>query len=137
MVEFQLAKGKVKVLSSAKAKEGGSVNPKVQISANEYKEVRQQRDQKKSRYQKGETSWAGAMRPQTTSRILLNKWQHQQEKDYQCWLKDKKYRCQCEEERYEREQVDSHWSCPFFRHCWNESLKLPIRNNCPECSDQY
>ena len=31
----------------------------------------------------------------------------------------------------------SHWNCPFFRHCWNEGLKLPIRNNCPECSEQY
>ena len=44
MVEFQLAKGKTKVLTSSKAKEDGSVNPTVQISANEYKEVRQQRD---------------------------------------------------------------------------------------------
>ena len=25
----------------------------------------------------------------------------------------------------------------FFRHCWNEGLKLPSRNNCPECSEQY
>jgi len=27
--------------------------------------------------------------------------------------------------------------CLFFRHCWNEGLKLPTSNNCPECSDQY
>lgn len=32
MVEFQMAKGKMKVLTSAKAKEGRLVNPKVQIS---------------------------------------------------------------------------------------------------------
>jgi hypothetical protein len=25
----------------------------------------------------------------------------------------------------------------FFRHCWNEGLKLPTLNNCPECSDKY
>ena len=25
----------------------------------------------------------------------------------------------------------------FFRHCWNEGLKLPTRNNCPEYSEQY
>jgi len=31
MVEFQLAKGKTKVLTSAKAKEDGLVDPKVQI----------------------------------------------------------------------------------------------------------
>ena len=45
MVEFQLAKGKTKVLTLAKAKEDGLVDPKVQISANEYKKTKQQRDQ--------------------------------------------------------------------------------------------
>jgi transposase-like protein len=44
---------------------------------------------------------------------------------------------QREEEKYEREQAESHWNCPFFRHCWNEGLKLPTRNNCPEYSEQY
>ena len=29
-----------------------------------------------------------------------------------------------------------HWNCPFFRHCWNKGLKLPTKNNCPECSEQ-
>jgi hypothetical protein len=82
MVEFQLAKGKTKVLTSAKAKEDGPVDPEVQISTNEYKEVRPQRDRQKSRYEQGETSRAGAMHPHITSRILLNKWQHQKEKDY-------------------------------------------------------
>ena len=38
MVEFQLAKGKTKVLTSAEAKENGSVDPKVHISANEFKD---------------------------------------------------------------------------------------------------
>ena len=47
------------------------------------------------------------------------------------------YQCQQEEERYEREQAESHWNCLFFRHCWNEGLRLPIRNNCPKCSIQY
>jgi hypothetical protein len=98
-----LVKGKTKVLTSTKAKEGGLVNPKVQISANEYKKVIQQRDQQKSRYEKGR---AGAVCPRITSRILLNKWQHQQEKDYQCWLEEEEYRNQCEEERYEREQTE-------------------------------
>ena len=37
MVEFQLAKGKIKVMTSAKAKENRSVDPKVQILANEFK----------------------------------------------------------------------------------------------------
>ena len=40
MVEFLLAKGKTKVLTSTKAIEGGSVDPKVQILANEYEEAK-------------------------------------------------------------------------------------------------
>ena len=75
MVEFQLARGKTKVLTSTKAKEDRSVDPKVQISANEYKEAKKQRGQQKGRYEQSETSRAGAMHPRVTSRILLNKWQ--------------------------------------------------------------
>ena len=73
MVEFQLAKGKTKVLTLAKAKEDGSVDLEVQILANEYKKTKQRRDQQKSQYEQGETSRAGAMRSHVTSRILLNK----------------------------------------------------------------
>jgi hypothetical protein len=36
----------------------------------------------------------------------LNKWQRQQEKDYQRWLVEEEYRRHCEEERYEREQTE-------------------------------
>ena len=82
MVEFQLAKGKTKVLTLTKAKEDGSVDPKVQISANEYKKAKQQHNQQNNRYEQGETSRAGAMHPRVTSRILLNKWQRQKENDY-------------------------------------------------------
>ena len=48
------------------------------------------------------------MRPRVTSQILLNKWQHLREKDYQRWLEEKEYQRQQEEERYEREQAESH-----------------------------
>ena len=82
MVEFQLANGKTKVLMLAKPKEDGSVDPKVQISANEYKEAKQQHDLQKGRYEQSETSRAGAMHPHVTFRILLNKWQRQKENDY-------------------------------------------------------
>ena len=50
-MDIQLAKGKTKVMTSAKVSENGSVDPKVQISANEYKKVRQQHDVQKSRYE--------------------------------------------------------------------------------------
>jgi hypothetical protein len=42
-----------------------------------------------------------------------------------------------EQEEYMGEQERAHWGCAFFRHCWNEGLKLPTWNNCPECSDKY
>ena len=42
-----------------------------------------------------------------------------------------------QERRYEREQAELHWNCPFFRHCWNEGLKLPTRRNYQGCSNQY
>ena len=77
------------------------------------------------------------MHPWVTSRILLNKWQCQKEKDYQRQLEEEEYERRYEEERYEREQAELHWNCPFFRHCWNDGLKLPTRHNCPECSNQY
>jgi hypothetical protein len=72
-------------------------------------------------------SRAGAIRPRVTSCILLNKWQRQKEKDFWLWLEEEEYQHQQEKERYERVQVESHWNCPFFGHCWNEGLKLPAR----------
>jgi len=109
----------------------------MQISVDEYREIRKRRDQQKSRYEQGETSKDGATKPRVTSRILLNKWQRQKEKDYQRRLEDQEYQRQLEEERYERKQVESHWNYPFFRYCWNEGSKLSTRHNCLECSDQY
>jgi hypothetical protein len=42
-----------------------------------------------------------------------------------------------DQEQYTREQERAHWGCAFFRHCWNEGLKLPTLKNYPECSDRY
>ena len=75
MVDARLLKGKTKVLTSTRAKEAGTIDPKMQISADEYREVKRCCDQQKSRYEQGETSRDGAMKPRVTSRILLNKWQ--------------------------------------------------------------
>jgi hypothetical protein len=46
-------------------------------------------------------------------------------------------KCRKELEQYTRELERAHWGCAFFRHCWNEGLKLPTLRNCPECSDKY
>ena len=137
MVDARLLKGKMKVLTSTKSREARTVDPKMQILADEYREIRRRHTKQKNRYEQGETSKAGTTKPRVISRILLNKWQRQKEKDYQRWLEEQEYQRQQEKERYERKQAESHWNYPFFRHCWNEGLKLPTRNNCPECSKQY
>ena len=137
MVDARLLKRKTKVLTSAKSRKVETVDPMMQISADEYREIRKHRDQQKIRYEQGETSKGGATKPWVTSRILLNKWQRQKKKDYQHWLEEQEYQHQQEKERYERKQAESHWNYPFFRHCWDEGLKLATRNNCPECSEQY
>ena len=45
MVDARLFKGKTKVLTSTKSKEARTVDPKMQISADEYREIRRRRDQ--------------------------------------------------------------------------------------------
>ena len=82
MVDAKLFKGKAKVLTSARARQTRTVAPEMQILADEYREIKRRRDQQKSRYEQGETSRDGALRPRVTSQILLNKWQWQKEKDY-------------------------------------------------------
>ena len=77
MADAMLLKGKTKVLTSTRSRETGTIDPEMQISANEYREVRRRCDQQKSRYEQGETSRNRAMRPRVTSQILLNKWQLQ------------------------------------------------------------
>jgi hypothetical protein len=71
-------------------------------------------------------------KPRVTTRILLNKWQHQQEKERYQKQKHEEERHRFENEarrkeleEYVREQERAHWGCAFFRHCWNEGLKLP------------
>ena len=117
VVDARLLKGKTKVLISTKSREARTINPKMQISADEYREIKRRRAKQKSRYEQGETSKDGATKPRVTSWILLNKWQWEKENDYQRWLKDQEYQRQLERERYERKQAESHWNCPFFRHC--------------------
>jgi hypothetical protein len=144
MIASSLSKGKFKVLTSERARKAGTVDSEKQISAKEYQAIKVKQKRQNSRYDQPETSRAGEMRRRPTSRILLNKWQRQQEKDqlrrekeYQEWLEEEEYRRYQDEKRKLREENEYHWNCPFFRHCWNEGSKLPTLNNCPECSDQY
>jgi len=77
------------------------------------------------------------MRRRPTVRILLNKWQRQKEKEQVCQERDYWRYQEVHERRKIQEENKYHWNCPFFRHCWNEGLKLRTLNNGPECSDQY
>jgi hypothetical protein len=132
-------KGKAKVLTSAWAKQDGPVDPAQQVTVEQvHKEVHRIL---KSQIEVGEFSKS---KPRVTSLILLNKWQRQQEKErYQKQKYEEEKRIYEEEvhrkerEEHAREQERAHWGCAFFRHCWNEGLKLPTLNNCPECSDKY
>ena len=67
MVDARLLKGKTKVLTSTRSRENGTVNPEMQISADEYREIRRRRDQQKSQYEQRETSEDGATKPRVTS----------------------------------------------------------------------
>ena len=48
MVNAGLLKGKTKVLASTKSKEARTIDPKIQISADEYREIKRRRDEQKS-----------------------------------------------------------------------------------------
>jgi hypothetical protein len=132
-------KGKVKVLTSARAKQGGTMDPARQVTL---EQVHGEAPRVlRSHIEVGESSRA---KPRVTTRILLNKWQRQLEKErYQKQRHEEEKRRFEEEvrrkelEQYTREQERAHWGCAFFRHCWNEGLKLPTLRNCPECSDKY
>ena len=51
MVDARLLKGKTKVLTSTRAKEVKTIDPKMRISADEYREIKRHRDQQKSQYE--------------------------------------------------------------------------------------
>ena len=62
IVDARLLKGKTKVLTLVRSKETRTIDPKMQISADEYREVRRHRDQQKSQYEQD-----GVTRPYVTS----------------------------------------------------------------------
>jgi hypothetical protein len=45
MVDAKLFRGKTKVLKSVRAREAGTIDPEMQISAGEYREIKRHRDQ--------------------------------------------------------------------------------------------
>jgi hypothetical protein len=74
MVNAIEGKGKVKVLTSVKAKQDGSVDPARQVTF-------EQIQKEEVRFLKSQIEVGESSKPRVTSRILLNKWQRQQEKE--------------------------------------------------------
>jgi hypothetical protein len=104
-------KGTVKVLMSARAKQGGAVDPARQVTVEQVHEEAPR--VLKSHVEVGESSRA---KPRVTTRILLNKWQRQQEKERYQRRKHEEERRRFEEEahrieleQYMREQERAHW----------------------------
>jgi hypothetical protein len=91
MVNATLPKSKVMILTSNKAKESETVESSLQMTTEEYREIQQRREKQKSRFEQGESSRTASLRPRVTSRILLNKWQRQKEKDYKRWFEEQEY----------------------------------------------
>jgi hypothetical protein len=109
-------KGKVKVLTSAWAKQDGSVDPARQITVDQVH--REAPLILRSQVEVGESS---GTKPRVTTRILLNKWQHQQEKErYQKQrYEEENWRFEeeahkREQEQHAREQERAHWGCAFL-----------------------
>jgi hypothetical protein len=98
MIEFSInmvnaveGKGKEKVLTSAKEKQNGSVDPTRQVTF-------EQIHREEPRFLESQIEVGESSKPRVTSRILLNKWQRQQEKErYQ------KHKYEEEKRRYEEE----------------------------------
>jgi hypothetical protein len=91
-------KGKTKVLTSARAKQGGSVDPTQQVTL---EQVHGEAPRVlKSHVEVGESS---RTKPRVTTRILLNKWQRQQEKERYQKLRYDEERRGFEEEVHRKE----------------------------------
>jgi hypothetical protein len=55
--------------------------------------------------------------------MLIKKFQRRQEK-----ARGREEWAQCNE---------GHWRCSFFKYYWEEGIKLPTTENCPECNGAY
>jgi hypothetical protein len=91
MVNAVEEKGKVKVLTSSKAKQDGSVDPAQQVTF-------EQIHKGEPRFLKSKIEVGQSSKPRVTSRILLNKWQRQQEKE-----RHQKHKYEEEKRIYEEE----------------------------------
>ncbi|KAK1608064.1 hypothetical protein QYE76_031737 [Lolium multiflorum] len=87
---------------------------------------------------------------------LLNKYEQQYDRRRRYDEDDERYRRSDADRRYrqydrvndgyerrargrsrEQDDMDKHWDCPFFKHCWDSGMsRLATIENCPECKQQ-
>jgi hypothetical protein len=68
---------------------------------------------------------------------LLNKYERQHDRRRQYERDDERYEHRARRKPKEKDAVDKHWDCPFFKHCWDAGMsRLPTADNCPECGQQ-
>jgi hypothetical protein len=103
---------RIKLLTSESAQNKGAVDPKVQATAVDAKG-------------KGLLLEEEDLKPRrpVTYQMLINKFQQWQEKarGIEEWAR----------------RNEGHWRCSFFKYCWEEGIKLPTVENCPECNGTY
>jgi hypothetical protein len=92
-------KEKVKVLTSEKAKQGGSVDPARQVTF-------EQIHKNEPRFPNSWIEVGESFKPRVSSCILLNKWQRQQEKERYQKHKHKEEKRRYEEEMYRKKQEE-------------------------------
>jgi hypothetical protein len=138
VVDDPKGKSNMKVLTSDRARKAGAVDPDRQITNEEFRQRIQS--------QNGQNKGKEVSKPRVTTTILLNKWQRERER-HQRWKYYEEQEFMEEQRRYKeeipkrtriyKETRPVSLGMFIFRHYWNEGLKLPARNNCHECSDQY
>lgn len=101
MVDMVSPKGKIRLLTSASAKEAAIVDPEMHISVEEYEMIKKKREDDKSRCEQENASKKAISKKVVASQILLNKWQRQKEKDHRRRLIE-------EEEAYYQQEAEAH-----------------------------
>jgi hypothetical protein len=107
------AKGKTKVLTSEVVEKNTLVDPQHRITTNDAKG-------------KGLLGESGSSQKPPRPGIVITHRRQQEGRQQEDWRRRKEWHW-----------YKDHWWCPFFIHCWEEGIKLPTVENCPECNGYY
>jgi len=115
------AKGKTKILTSEVTEKNASVDPQHQVTTDDAKG-------------KGLLEESSSSKRPPRSGVVIT---HQRRQENWQQHEDRYRRQQEEMRREEWNQHKDHWDCLFFVHCWEQGIKLPTVENCPECNGYY